>query len=137
VNRDADRQALLQLHELERRAHLEGSARLLADAFADDVWEASRGQLTRISRGDLEQRFAAYFDQVRYSMWEDVQPPHVAITDDGRHAWIAVQIEGRLRPAHDATAEERVFTSSWIANYERSADRWVMVGISSSVLERD
>jgi hypothetical protein len=137
VNRDADRQALLELHQLERRAHLEGSARLLADAFADDVWEASRGQLTRISRADLEQRFAAYFEQVRYSMWDDVQPPHVSIAEDGRHAWMAVQIEGRLRPADDATADEHVFTSSWIANYEKSGDAWVMVGISSSVLERD
>ncbi len=135
--RAADRQALLALHALERRAHLESDARVLAGVFAEHVWEAGRGQLTRLSRSELEDRFAAYFESVSYSVWDDLQPPHVAVAEDGKTGWMAIHIEARLNALGDANeGGERSFESAWIATYAKSGAEWQMVGISSSVVDR-
>jgi len=143
VTSATERRKLLELHALERRAHLEGDARLLGSTFADEIWEAGRGQLTRLSRDDLEQRFAAYFESVRYSVWDDLQPPHVSISDDGRYAWMAAHIEAQLTVAGKVSADgtrssgvQRRFESAWIAAYEKRGGHWQMVGIASSVVDR-
>ncbi len=132
-----DRQALLDIHATERRAHLEGDAALIASVFADDVWEAGRGQLRRESRADAEARFSTYFASVRYSVWDDLQPPHVWISADGQSAWMAIHIEARLVATEGESEQEVAFESAWIAVYEKSAGRWQMVGVSSSLVERD
>ena len=110
---------------------------------ADAGHAAGRGQLTRLSRDDLEQRFAAYFESVRYSVWDDLQPPHVSISDDGRYAWMAAHIEAQLTVAGKVSADgtrssgvQRRFESAWIAAYEKRGGHWQMVGIASSVVDR-
>jgi hypothetical protein len=105
--------------------------------MADHVWEASRGGLNRLPRSDIRDRFAAYFANVRYELWDDLQPPHVAISESGTDAWMAVEIEARLTAREDdGTEREVAFESSWIATYEKRDDEWLMTGISSSVVER-
>lgn len=122
-------------HARDRQAHLEGNADLLADGMADHMWEASRGQLNRLDREDVRARFAAYFASVRYSVWDDLVQPHVSASVDGTSAWMAVHIEARLASVDDPL-DEREFESSWIATYEKIDGRWLMVGISSSVVDR-
>jgi hypothetical protein len=129
------RTTILGLHADERRAHLEGDADMLTAAMADHIWESSRGQLTRLTRDDVRSRFAAYFAEVRYSVWDDMTPPHVWVSGDGTSAWMAVHIEARLAAVDDPEAERR-FESSWIATYEKVAGRWLMAGIASSVVDR-
>ena len=105
--------------------------------MADFVWEASRGGLNRLSRAELNERFAAYFGSVHYSVWDDLQPPHVSVSEDGGHAWMAVEIEARLSAmTAEGNEEQRAFESSWISVYEKLDDRWLMVGIASSVVDR-
>jgi len=106
--------------------------------MAEHVWEASRGGLNRLTRTELRDRFAAYFSSVRYSIWDDLQPPHVSVSPEGKSAWMAVEIEARLSATgNDGTPREVAFESSWIEVYEKSADgEWQMAGISSSVVER-
>ena len=105
--------------------------------MAEHVWEASRGALNRLTRTEVRDRFAAYFSSVRYSVWEDLQPPHVSVAADGLTAWMAVEIEGRLTAVNpDDASEELRFESSWISVYEKRDGQWLMVGISSSVVDR-
>lgn len=105
--------------------------------MSDHVWEASRGALNRLTRTELRDRFAAYFSSVRYSVWDDLQPPHVSVSADGMSAWMAVEIEARLTAVDgDDTSHDVAFESSWIAVYEKHDGQWLMVGISSSVVDR-
>ena len=105
--------------------------------MAEHIWEASRGGLNRIARRDVRDRFAAYFASVSYSVWDDLQPPHVSVAPDGQSAWMAVEIEARLTSRDDAGRQREVaFESSWIAVYEKHDERWMLVGISSSVVDR-
>ena len=134
---DLDHDAILALHEQDRRAHLSGDADLLVAGMADYIWEASRGRLTRLARTDVRDRFGAYFSGVRYSVWDDLVQPHVAVSADGTSAWMAVHIEAALSPRDEAdNGPQRTFESSWIATYERQHGHWLMVGISSSVVDR-
>lgn len=105
--------------------------------MADFVWEAGRGGLNRLSRADMRARFAAYFESVRYSAWDDLEPPHVVVSADGASGWMAVAIDARLSGiGADGAARERAFASSWIATYEKVEGRWLMTGIASSVVDR-
>jgi hypothetical protein len=105
--------------------------------MADHVWEAGRGGLTRLSQAAMRERFTTYFASVRYSMWDDLEPPHVVISGDGTQAWMAVAIEARLSSVDaDGHTPERAFESSWIATYEKVDGRWLMTGIASSVVDR-
>jgi Domain of unknown function (DUF4440) len=129
----ADEAALLALHGRERQAHLQGDAELLASGVGAHLVDSSRGSLQRLSREEFRARFADYFGRVRYSRWDDIEPPAVSVSADGTQAWMAVHIEAELM----ADAEPRRFESSWIAAYERSDDGWLMVGIASSVVDLD
>ena len=105
--------------------------------MAEHIWEASRGGLNRIARRDVRDRFAAYFASVSYSVWDDLQPPHVSVSADGSDAWMAVEIEARLTAlTADGKEDQHAFESSWISVYEKLDDRWLMVGIASSVVDR-
>jgi len=105
--------------------------------MADHVWEASRGRLSRLSQAELRDRFAAYFGRVRYTVWEDLEPVHVALSEDGQSGWMAVAIEARLTAdGADGQVQERAFESSWIATYAKVDGRWLMTGIASSVVDR-
>src|SRR4051794_41116174 len=131
----SEREALLALHACEREAHLVGDADALTASMAEFVWEASRGGLNRISRSEIRERFASYFKSVRYALWQDLQPAHVSIGADGLSAWMAVEIEAQMTATQDGGDQEVRFESSWIAVYEKVDDRWLMVGISSSVVD--
>ena len=132
-----DRSALLELHARERSAHLSGDADLLTAAMSDHVWEASRGGLNRLPREDIRSRFRAYFAQVRYDVWDDLEPPHVSVSTDAMSAWMAIAIEARMT-VRDEQGEERdvAFESSWISTWDKIDGEWRMTGISSSVVER-
>ena len=132
-----DRAALLEVHQQDRRAHLTGDADLLTLSMAEHLWEASRGGLNRLARAEVRDRFAAYFESVRYSLWDDLQPPHVSVSADGNSAWMAVEIEAQLTTiAEDGVNRNDSFESSWISVYEKHDGRWLMVGISSSIVDR-
>jgi hypothetical protein len=134
---DSDRAALLELHARERAAHLAGDADLLTVSMADFVWEATRGGLNRLSKSDIRDRFAAYFASVHYEVWDDLEPAHVSVSDDGTGAWMAVAIEARIVTREgDETERPARFESSWISTWHRFEDEWQMTGISSSVVER-
>jgi len=134
---DPDVAALLELHARDRQAHLTGDADLLTSGMADHIWEASRGQLTRLPRDDVRERFAAYFATVSYSVWDDLVQPHVAVSADRSAAWMAIHIEAKVAPRDGGDVMPRGFDSSWIATYEKQDGKWLMVAIASSVAEHN
>jgi SnoaL-like domain len=132
--RSADEAALLEIHETARRAHLQGDAAMLTASMDEHIWDSGRGELRFKTRAEMAQQFSQYFHEVKYSRWDNVQPPHVFVSRDGSQAWMAVQIEAQLTKL--ATRAELRFRSSWIAVYEKRNGRWLMVGIASSVVDQ-
>jgi len=127
---------LLQQHENARRAHLNGDAALLASGAAGTVLDLHDGEISRLTRDQLRQRFQQYFAAVKYQEWSDVEPPVVRVSSDGRMGWMAVKIKARLTRKVDKGEERVAFVSSWIATYEKQRDGWKMVAVSSAVKEQ-
>ena len=128
------RAELLALHEAARQAHLRGDAALIAAATADQLLLAENGALRTQSKAQVAQFFSGYFKRVRYREWRDVSPPVVAISPDGKMAWMAVAVEARYTSADKPAEGEKSFKSSWIATYQRDNCEWRMTGIASDVV---
>lgn len=126
---DADRQAILGLQAQAQQAHLTGNAALLASRMADKIVLVQNGVVQQTTREEVQSHFAQYFAEVRYSEWEDVAPPEVHISADGKTAWGIFQIKAAL--THNNGDPPEAFVSSWIATYTKGASGWQQVAISS------
>jgi hypothetical protein len=128
-----DERALLELHEVERRAHLEGDARLMGTLFGAEIHEASGGQVRVLTGAELEHRFAEAWTRIRYLEWTDVEPPVVGV--DGDTAWMLVRVHARRETVDGKSLPD--FDAAWVGIYERLAGRWLLRVVSSSVVEAE
>ena len=130
---DADRAALLALHADQRTAHIEKDAARLTATFADTFRNISRGEITTPSRAASTERLQAYFDRSTFQAWDDITPPVIRISPDGRMATVAVHKRVRLT-APDSTgtpvAEHTVF--AWLATYEKQDGIWRLTAVAST-----
>ncbi len=130
---EGDRAELLRLHQLARTAHLEKRADLMVAPFDDSVRFVAAGEVTVISRTENQARLQAYFDRSTFQAWDDIAPPILRISPDGRMAYKIVQKHVRLT-APDSTgrsvAEDVVY--AWIETYEKPDDRWILMAVAST-----
>jgi hypothetical protein len=128
-----DRAELLRLHELHRTAHLEKRADQMVASFDDSVRFVAAGGVDVISPAENQARLQAYFDRSTFQAWDDIAPPILRISPDGRMAYKIVQKRVRLT-APDSTgrpvAEDVVY--AWIEMYEKPDDRWILMAIAST-----
>jgi hypothetical protein len=129
---DDDVRALLELHEAERTAHLEGDARLIGSLFGDVIHEVSGGEVRSLTAADLERRFADSWARLRYLEWSDIEPPIVGVSGDT--GWMLVRVHARRVSMDGAPLPD--FDAAWIGIYERKGGAWKLRAISSSLVER-
>ena len=144
--RAADRAELLRLHERARAAHLQRRADWLASDWADTLFSLSHGNVsvgTRENRARSKAGFQEYLDASTFQAWDDIVPPRIRISPDGRMAYVIVQKRVHLT-AKDSTgavqAERTRF--AWLSVYEKVAGKWRLTAIAStdqpdSVSQRD
>jgi hypothetical protein len=128
----ADRAALLRLHEEQRTAHLERKAALLTGSFADTFFSVSRGQVATPSREASTQRFQAYFDQAAFRAWDDLAPPVIRISPDGRMAYVIVQKRVGLLSTDSTRPPDPDTIYAWIATYEKFHSQWRLTALAST-----
>jgi|GEM_PF-3019551 len=121
-------------HEMDRRAHLEGNAELMAPGMADQVVLVSNGNLMVNPREKMIDFFKGYFSRVKYLEWSDAEPLVVNVSPDGRMGWTGVKVRARYFERAKPEAGEKAFRSSWIATYQRVGCKWKMTGNSSAVV---
>jgi len=129
----ADRAELLRLHEVQRTAHLEKRADLMTASFADSFLNIARGAVTLRSPEENRARLQGYFDRSTFEEWEDVAPPVIRISPDGRMAYVIVQKRVRLIAPDSAGAPQREHTVfAWLEVYEKRGDRWRLMVVAST-----
>lgn len=130
---DEDRAALLRLHEDARRAHLEDDADLLVASQADSMVSLSDGRVSVNRREPTRAMFDRYFRAVTFEAWDDIAPPRIRISPDGRMAWVVVQKRVHVTgpDSTGAPRQERV-RYAWLSVYEKLDGRWRLVGIAST-----
>lgn len=128
------REALLELHDAQRRAHLAEDAEGMADLLADGFVEVRDGQRLVVARADTIARFRRYFDAVEFLAWEDLAPPAIELARDGSLATMAVEklVRCRVRDENGAPHVERTLFA-WLATCAPGPDgRWRIVQIAST-----
>jgi hypothetical protein len=129
----ADRAELLRLHEQARTAHLEKRSDLLVASFADTLLEISDGLVSPRTREQNRTRFQRYFDRVNFQQWDDIAPPRIRISPDGRMAYVVVQKSVLLTSqggSGQRTAEHTVF--AWVEIYEKRNGKWTLMAVAST-----
>jgi len=121
-------------HEMQRRAHLEGRAALLAPGMAEQIVLVSNGDLSVNPKEKMISFFEGYFGRVRYLEWSDAAPLVVKVSPDGQMGWTAVKVRARYVERAKPEAGEKAFKSSWIATYQRVGCQWKMTGNASAVV---
>jgi ketosteroid isomerase-like protein len=123
---------LMELHEMQRAAHVERDAARLVAIFADDFMSVDAGRIDRPERAASQARLQAYFDRSTFLEWDDISPPIVRVSDDGSMAYVIVHKRVRLRAANDPGAEEQESVFAWTSTYERRDGRWQLTSVAST-----
>lgn len=130
----SDRAALLRLHAEQRTAHLEHRADLLVAGQADTLWNVSRGDVSAGPRDEVRASFQAYFDASTFSAWDDITPPRIRISADGRMAYIIVEkrVHVAITPSGGGAPTVNRVRYAWLSVYEKIDGRWQMTAIAST-----
>jgi hypothetical protein len=130
----ADRAALLRLHAEQRTAHLEHRADLLVAGQADTLWNVSGGRVSANPREQARASFQAYFDASTFAAWDDVAPPRIRISADGRMAYVIVEkrVHVSITPSRGGAAVDQRVRYAWLSVYEKIDGRWRMTAIAST-----
>ncbi|HEY7482281.1 MAG TPA: hypothetical protein VH680_17335 [Gemmatimonadales bacterium] len=130
---EADRAELLRMHQLARTAHLEKRADQMVASFDDSIRFVADGEVTVTSPAENQARFQAYFDRSTFQAWDDIAPPLLRISPDGRMAYKLVRKRVQLTSPDSAgrpVAEHVVY--AWIEVYEKPHDRWILKAVAST-----
>lgn len=129
----ADRTELLRLHDLQRQAHLEKRADLLVATFADTFRNIARGEVTQPSTAESRARMQPYFDRSTFLAWDDLAPPIIRVSPDGRMAYVIVQKDVRLTgPDSSGTATEEHTVYAWLETWEKEEGKWRLTTVAST-----
>lgn len=130
----ADRAALLRLHAEQRTAHLQRRADLLVAGQADTLWNVSAGRVSAGPRERVRASFQAYFDASTFSAWDDLAPPRIRISADGRMAYVIVEkrVHVTIAPSGGGAAVNQRVRYAWLSVYEKIDGRWQMTAIAST-----
>ena len=129
-----DRAVLLRLHAEQRTAHLERRADLLVASQAETLWNVSGGQVTARPREQARASFQAYFVASTFAAWDDLAPPQIHISPDGRMAYVIVEkrVHVTITPSGSAAARVARVRYAWLSVYEKIGGRWLMTAIAST-----
>jgi hypothetical protein len=124
---------LLRLHHRQRVAHVLADARALAESFDTAFVELNRGSVGSRTPDELRERFTAYFAGARFLEWEDVRPPRIRLSPDGRWADVIVEKRVRTIPA-DTTWNRRedYATFAWLERWVRGDSAWRLAAMAST-----
>lgn len=124
---------VLAVHQADRRANFNHDIEDLVARAAPETLDVRDGQINRMTREDVRKRFTEYFWSAEFSAWDDVEPPVVRVSPDGRMAWMIVRVRISYTET-EASGKKKPVQSidAWMAAYEKQAGKWVMVAVTST-----
>ena len=128
------KRALLTSNELQRQAHLDGNAPLLASLIADSMLSIQNGQISIASNSEIEDRFTSYFKNVHYTSWDDVQAPIIELSNDASMATVSVQklIDAQSIEKDSKWGEHSFTLFAWDALFRQEGGIWKMYSNTST-----
>lgn len=128
VDLEKERATLLELHQMDRRAHFETDPNLLLKQAADDFISVNSGKISRSTRAEVKAMFESYFKNAKYFEWDDLESPIIRISDDASMAWMIVRAKvRRTQRLESGEQQERAFVYAGIMTYEKQRGKWVRI----------
>jgi hypothetical protein len=115
---------LLRIHESDRRAHFETSAKGIMEHATDEFISVSDGRVQRTTRAENLKFFEEYFKGAKYYEWDDLEPPIVRVSNDASMAWMIVRTRVRRETQSGGKTTQRRFVYAGIMAYEKQGGRW-------------
>ncbi len=131
----SEQQALEQLQqtrELHRLAHISRDAELLINTFSDDFRLVQDGQVAQPSREASLAQFQPYFDSVTFIAWDDIQPPVITLSADGKMASVIVTKHVRIVARDNNQAEPQETFFAWLETWQQQAGEWKITTLAST-----
>ena len=123
----------MRLHEMQREAHMTNDAALLVSVMADSMTVVQDGVISKNSKGDIEEMFSSYFQQVKYRKWDDISEPVLDISADGTLATIIVDklSEAAFINGDSLSANETTYWA-WMSSYRKESNgEWKLYALAS------
>ena len=119
---------LLELHRNARRAHFNREVDALLAGMGSEFTMVRDGKVQVKSREDVRKQFTEYFRGTEFSAWDDLQPPVIHVSPDGKMGWMIV----RVRIAYTKTdasgvASKEDTVMAWMSVYEKRDGKWFHV----------
>jgi len=130
AGRDASDQvpAIEEIHARILTAHRDRDAAAWTALEADTVTVANRGEVFLSGREERLAQRTRYLGATRFSVYRDIAPPIVRVSEDGSMAWLMANVEVIAHPDTAGAVDSTHTIWAWIELYERREDRWLMVG---------
>jgi hypothetical protein len=133
MSEDADREALLALHEAARRAHFGADVEAALADHGDEVLILRDGAMDHVPVATIRETLRGYFAGATFHEWDDLNPPIVDVSEDGTLAWMANRLRVRLtRRDENGEQIESTFIYSGILTYRKIDGRWVRTANAST-----
>lgn len=129
---DDEKAAILEIHERDRTAHLEGDAAGIAARVAPEMLSVADGEIKRQTREDVRKQLADYFSVAKHTAWEDVEPPLVGLSPDGKMAWAVYRVHSKFVETTAGGKKNSEFVAAWTSTYEKIDGRWLMTTVTST-----
>jgi hypothetical protein len=128
IDLEKERAALLAQHRQAREAHFKRDAAALVAPFAPETIYVRDGRVERRTRAENLSRVEKYFASAEFAEWDDLMPPVIRISPDGKMAWMIVRLKGKYTHTSE-NGEKRVeeFVCAWMTTYEKQGSTWVHV----------
>jgi hypothetical protein len=123
---------LLQIHERILEAHRDRDAAAWTALEGDTIIVGSRGTVRLSPRAERIEARRRYLRATRFSVYRDVRPPIVRVSDDGSQAWLMANVEIVAYPDSAGATDSTYTIWAWVELYERRDGRWLLVGIVSN-----
>jgi hypothetical protein len=133
VNRGADEPAngkaeLLAIHQAARRAHFNRDVDFIVEGMASEFTTVHEGNIRVMSREDVRKRFTEYFCGAEFSAWDDLEPPVIRISPDGKMGWMIVRVRIAYTKADAGGKRSKEDTvMAWMSAYEKHDGKWLLV----------
>ena len=124
---------ILRIHEQDRAAHLRGDAAYFPSRAAAEYFSVADGKISHQTPDSTRQTFHKYFSVAKHTAWDDVEPPVVHVSPDGKMAWAIYRVHSQfMETKPDGSRAPSEFVCAWTSTYEKSQGRWVMTSVTST-----
>ncbi len=126
---EAEKEALLAIHQRVLQAHLNGDVDDWMKLEANEYISANRGTISYPSMQQRRQMREGYLGATTFSSYRDLTAPVVTISDDGSLGWLIAEVEAigiQESPSGQADSIHAIW--AWIELYKKGAEGWEMVG---------